>query len=88
MTVNLSDYNALKATLEYQRDQLKLYKDQLLKRDSYYSIKVIGNYWLYGSEKAVQATQDLLFELQALRKRVGDTEAELEGLRSMHKAVP
>lgn len=59
---NEVDYNAALATIDYLKEQVQLYQDQLKKRDSYYSIKVKDNYWVYGSEKAVQAVQDVLFE--------------------------
>jgi len=59
---NEVDYNAALATIDYLKEQVQLYQDQLKKRDTYYSIKVKDNYWVYGSEKAVQAVQDVLFE--------------------------
>jgi len=59
---NEVDYNAALATIDYLKEQIQLYQDQLKKRDTYYSIKVKDNYWVYGSEKAVQAVQDVLFE--------------------------
>jgi len=60
--INEVDYNAALATIDYLKEQVQLYQDQLKKRDTYYSIKVKDNYWVYGSEKAVQAVQDVLFE--------------------------
>ena len=60
--INQVDYNAALATIDYLKEQIQLYQDQLKKRDTYYSIKVKDNYWVYGSEKAVQAVQDVLFE--------------------------
>jgi len=60
--INQVDYNAALATIDYLKEQVQLYQDQLKKRDTYYSIKVKDNYWVYGSEKAVQAVQDVLFE--------------------------
>jgi hypothetical protein len=60
--INEVDYNAALATIDYLKEQVQLYQDQLKKKDTYYSIKVKDNYWVYGSEKAVQAVQDVLFE--------------------------
>lgn len=65
---NQADYNAALATIEYLKEQVQLYQDQLKKRDTYYSIKVKDNYWVYGSEKAVQAVQDILFENLRLKE--------------------
>ena len=62
------DYNAALATIEYLKEQVQLYQDQLKKRDTYYSIKVKDNYWVYGSEKAVSAVQDVLFENLRLKE--------------------
>ena len=59
---NEVDYNAALATIDYLKEQVQLYEDQLKKRDTYYTIKVKDNYWVYGSKKAVQAVQDVLFE--------------------------
>lgn len=66
--MNEADYNAAIATIEYLKEQVQLYQDQLKKRDSYYTIKVKDNYWVYGSEKAVQAVQDILFENLKLKE--------------------
>lgn len=65
---NQTDYNAALATIEYLKEQVQLYQDQLKKRDTYYSIKVKDNYWVYGSEKAIQAVQDILFENLRLKE--------------------
>ena len=63
-----ADYNAALATIEYLKEQVQLYQDQLKKRDTYYSIKVKDNYCAYGSEKAVSAVQDVLFENLRLKE--------------------
>lgn len=61
---NLADYNAALATIEYLKEQVQLYQEQLKKRDSYYSIKVTGNFWVYGSRGACDALQAILIEHQ------------------------
>ena len=60
--INPVDHNAALATIDYLREQVAEYKAQLIKRDSYLTVKVEGNYWVYGSEKACQALQRILME--------------------------
>lgn len=68
-SINEADYNAALATIDYLKEQVEEYKQQLIKRDTYYSIKVKDNYWVYGSKGAVQAVQDILFEREDGRQR-------------------
>ncbi len=60
--INEVDYKAALATIEYLRETVEQYKDQLKKRDTYMCVKVEGNMFVYGSEKACAALQRILFE--------------------------
>lgn len=71
MSVNQVDYNAALATIEYLRDTVAQYKDQLQKRETYTTVKVTGNYWVYGSDKACTTLQQILFEHQMLKEKHG-----------------
>lgn len=63
-TFTIADYTAALATIDYLREQVQQYQDQLKKRDSYYSVKVTGNFWVYGSRGACDALQAILIEHQ------------------------
>ena len=60
--VNEVDYNAALATIDYLRETVEQYKDQLKKRDTYTCVKVEGNMYVFGSEKACTALQRILIE--------------------------
>lgn len=59
---NEVDYNAALATIEYLKETVEQYKEQLHKRDTYMCVKVEGNMFVYGSEKACTALQRILLE--------------------------
>lgn len=67
--VNQTDYNAALATIDYLKETVEAYKQQLIRRDAYLTVKVEGNYWVYGSDKACAALQRILFEHLELTKR-------------------
>jgi uncharacterized phage-like protein YoqJ len=60
--INQVDYNAALATIDYLRETVEQYKEQLKKRDTYTCVKVEGNFWVYGSEQACNALQKILLE--------------------------